>query len=107
MFAMRLALKLGRVNVDQMLAEISPQQFREWKAYEQVEPWGDEWRQSSTIATVVANEIRRVVAMFGNGNLEERDLYSLSNFVPYYRDQRLIAEQEEMELACHNLELNL
>lgn len=104
---MRLALKLGRADVDKMLAELSPQQLIEWKAYEKLEPFGDEWRQTSTIATVVANEIRKVMAAFGDGRLEDRDLYQLSNFVPYWVDERLQAEMDETEEALDNLELRL
>jgi hypothetical protein len=41
-FAFSLAAKLGRVDVDGMLSEISWDQFREWQAYYSLDPWGKE-----------------------------------------------------------------
>ena len=35
-------MKLGRVNVDEMLDEIDSQQFLEWKAYAQLAPFTEE-----------------------------------------------------------------
>lgn len=43
------------LNVDAMLAEIGPEQFNEWIAYHQLEPWGDEWVQTATVASAVHN----------------------------------------------------
>ena len=105
MFAMRLAKAVGRVDYRKMLREMETQDFYDWKAFERIEPWGDEWRQTSTISTVIANEIRRVAAMFGSGQLEEKDLYQLSNFVPHWHDERLTAESEEIGKALDSLEL--
>lgn len=42
MFAMRLALELGRVDVDGMLDDINERQFSEWRAYDRIQPFGDE-----------------------------------------------------------------
>lgn len=39
-FALRLALALGYANVDAMLREMTAQQFNEWIAYYQIEPFG-------------------------------------------------------------------
>lgn len=39
-FALRLALQLGYVNVDEMLSKISYREFIEWIAYYQLEPFG-------------------------------------------------------------------
>ena len=39
-FALRLALQLGYVNVDEMLSQISYREFIEWLAYYQLEPFG-------------------------------------------------------------------
>ena len=43
------------MNVDAMLADMEPSQFNEWIAYHQLEPWGDEWVQTGTIAAAVHN----------------------------------------------------
>ena len=39
-FALRLALELGYPNPDAMLREMPAQQFDEWIAFYQLEPWG-------------------------------------------------------------------
>lgn len=39
-FALRLALQLGYANVDAMMREMTAQQFDEWIAYYQLEPFG-------------------------------------------------------------------
>lgn len=39
-FALRLALSLGWPNVDAMLREMTAEQFDEWMAYYQLEPFG-------------------------------------------------------------------
>lgn len=40
-FAHRLALHLGRVDVDRMLSELTAAQLQEWIAYSRVEPFGE------------------------------------------------------------------
>lgn len=53
---MRLALKLGRVNVNKMLDEIGMPQLTEWMAYYQLEPFGEEradFRMARLAATMV------------------------------------------------------
>lgn len=54
---MRLALALGRANVDEMLRELSAAQFSEWFAFYSLEPWGfmEENRRMSVLASTVAN----------------------------------------------------
>lgn len=39
-FALRLALELGWPNVDAMMREMTAEQFDEWIAYYQLEPFG-------------------------------------------------------------------
>ena len=39
-FALRLALEMGWPNVDAMLREMTAEQFDEWIAYYQLEPFG-------------------------------------------------------------------
>lgn len=59
-FAYRLALHLGRSNVDRMLREMSIRQFLEWRAYFDLEPFGEEradLRSAHIVQTLV--NIRR------------------------------------------------
>lgn len=51
-FAYRLALKLGRSNVDEMLRSMTAVQFREWIEFYRLEPFGED-REDLRIATVV------------------------------------------------------
>lgn len=53
--AYRLCRMAGRLDIDQMLEEITPQQMDEWIAYYYCEPWGEEWLQSSLLCSMVAN----------------------------------------------------
>jgi hypothetical protein len=53
-FAFRLALALGRLDVDAMLAEIPEGLLREWRAYSLLEPFGqpEEDRRSATLCAM-------------------------------------------------------
>lgn len=42
-FAYRLALRLGRVDVPQMLRGMTIHEFVYWRAYSDLEPWDEEW----------------------------------------------------------------
>lgn len=54
-----------------MLASIEPEQFEEWRAMYQLEPWGDDWEQAGTVAAAVWN---------ASGNTQEAR--SASEFIP-------------------------
>ena len=54
-FAYELALRLGRVNVDEMLDEISWEQFEEWMVYDHLAPFTqdrEEYRFASIVSTL-------------------------------------------------------
>lgn len=55
MFAYRLGKELGEANIDGLLQSITWQQFREWRAYETIEPFGDrraDWHAASICAAM-------------------------------------------------------
>ena len=57
LFAHRLALALGHVDVEKMLAAVSASQFRQWMRYASIEPFGydiENWRHAM-VASTVAN----------------------------------------------------
>lgn len=56
-FAHRLALAMGRVNVEEMLDEISEYQFRKWMAFDLVHPFGsrEERTQDALVAAALVN----------------------------------------------------
>lgn len=67
-----------------MLAEIEPRQFDEWLAMHNIEPWGDDWQQAGTIASVLSNCIVALAASFGGEKVNEEDL---SQPTDYYRPE--------------------
>lgn len=42
-------------DVDAMLAAMTPEQFDEWIAYAQTDPWGDDWEQAGSVAAAAHN----------------------------------------------------
>lgn len=57
---MRLAIKLGYSNVDNMLAYMTASQFSEWQRFYLLEPFGSqaEERHLATISMQMANYLR-------------------------------------------------
>ncbi len=57
LFAYRLALALGRADVDALLSELTWPQLREWIAYYELDPWGGPRGdlQAGIIASTMAN----------------------------------------------------
>ena len=58
LFLYRLALKLGRVDVDALAEEMSVDQLYGWMGYYLLEPWGDEWLRSAMAMTQFSNAYR-------------------------------------------------
>jgi hypothetical protein len=60
-FAYRLALKLGYVDVNRMLGQISTRQFSEWRAYADLEPFDEERAdlRAASIVQAIVNTSRR------------------------------------------------
>lgn len=56
----RLALRLGRANVDAMLREMSAEQLREWMVFSELEPYGEdrEDKRIGIVARILANAYR-------------------------------------------------
>jgi hypothetical protein len=51
-FAYRLALRLGKPNVDAMLRSMTSIQLQEWVAFAELEPFGED-REDARIASIV------------------------------------------------------
>jgi hypothetical protein len=58
LFLYRLALKMGRVDVDALAEEMSVDQLYGWMGYYLLEPWGDEWLRSAMTMTQFSNAYR-------------------------------------------------
>jgi len=78
-------LALGRSHKE-LLETIDAAELAEWEAFWTIEPWGDEWRQVSRLATALCTA-------WGCKNLEEELL------MPSYRRKPQSAEQMLAELA--------
>lgn len=59
-FAMRLALALGRCDVDEMLSELTAGQLTEWEAFFMLEPWGESVQnyRFAALSSLLANIFR-------------------------------------------------
>ena len=89
---MTLALALGRVNVDEMLSELSNSQFAEWMAYWEIAPFGplrDDLR-AGTIAAAPYN------TAFGRKNGSK--LLSAKDFFDSLKSPKRIMSQGEMSI---------
>lgn len=51
-FAFRLALRLGRADVDGMLRSMTARQFREWSVFAELEPFGED-REDARFGSIV------------------------------------------------------
>lgn len=60
---LKLALRVGEYDVDKMMKSMSCQQFAEWCAYDQIDPFGAE-RQDLNFAMVLS----MLAQVFGNKN---------------------------------------
>lgn len=57
-----------------MLRGMSSRQFEEWMAYFGIEPFGDEWLRTGTLASMIAN---------ANRNIEEKpEPFTPKDFMP-------------------------
>lgn len=54
MFLYRLALALGRHDVDRLEEELTPEEFFGWLEYWKAEPFGSEWQRTAMLAYTVA-----------------------------------------------------
>lgn len=91
MFAYRLARVLGWVNVDAMLDSITHDQFQEWMQYAELEPFGDEWTQTSIVSAVTWNRLLAVQAAIG-GKVRQAEWKSPDDFVPKSRRRKVVTK---------------
>ncbi len=53
-FLFRLALQIGEWDVDSLAEQMPMPVFWEWVAYFRLHPFGDDWRRTARLATIVA-----------------------------------------------------
>jgi hypothetical protein len=87
------------VDVDGMLAGMEPRQFDQWQAEHNLEPWGDDWRQTGTIAAAIDNGFAAVAAAFGGEPPEPRqprDYYRKTKHRHHAPIQRYLTAEESL-----------
>lgn len=85
--AYRLALAMGRLDVDQMLDELTPHQWNMWRAYYDVEPFGDPWWRTSRMMALMSR-------LWGDGQADEDEFRPTFEYGEHSQRDRL-AEQEQ------------
>lgn len=78
-FAYRLALAMGRVDVDAMLDELTWPQLREWMAYYEIDPWGGS--RADLGAAIVASTMANIWG-------RKSKTYRVSDFLPTFGARR-------------------
>ena len=74
----RLARVCGRLDVEEMLDEVSPERLNGWIAYYRIEPFGDDWGPPTKICETIANILVT----------EEKDLAEADEFRPLFQGQK-------------------
>ena len=72
---------MGRVDVDNMLAEMTPEQLNEWIAAWRAGLLRDEWEMAGSIAAEVHNGFNVVRSLRGE-KIKEDDYYSWKEYDP-------------------------
>lgn len=68
-----------------MLDAMTPEEFTERWAHYLVEPWGDEWHMTGTIAAAIENAVTRYLYQRAGKRAPERVFVNPGDFVPSYR----------------------
>jgi hypothetical protein len=82
-------LAAGRLDVDGLLAELSAAQLREWEAFDLLEPFGNEWRQTALLAMLTAET---------NRDAEKKpEPFTVEDFLPSAPEEDEPEEDEPVE----------
>jgi hypothetical protein len=64
---------MGRIDVDRLRDELTPEQMAGWLAYWKLEPWGEDWKRSAVMTAALLNTIHAAVAAMSGGTMREAD----------------------------------
>lgn len=70
---------MGRLHVDDMLAEMLPEEFEHWWAADLLDPLNDSWRQAGEICAVIYNT---AVMVNSTKKLTEDDFRHGEEYIP-------------------------
>lgn len=96
---------MGRLDVDEMLEEMSPAQFTEWRAALDVLGLDDQWQQAGTVCETIYTELHELAAAFNSEETEadarkRRASYpKAGDFVPLLRKPSRQAKPAAMDHA--------
>lgn len=96
---MKLARVLGFARVDDLLDQLSPGDLNEWIASDRLDPFGDDWLRSATVASTVANEITSIRYMLAKADVPEDRYLSPGDLVPGVETLEKLKEREEPDLS--------
>jgi hypothetical protein len=86
---------MKRLDVDQMLEELSPEQFDEWMGFYLVEPFGEQWRQTALIAAESRNAGVIALAPHMKRRLGSKDFVSPDDYFGKSKPSSITPEQFE------------
>ena len=92
LFAYRLALALGRVDVDAMLAAMSADQLKEWMEYYRYEPWGQE--RADYRSAIVAH----TVAVSAGAQRKDKRPLRIADFLPEFGPPKPVKKQTAQDI---------
>jgi hypothetical protein len=74
---------MGRVDVDAMLAELTPQQLGEWMAAIDFVGLDDSWLQAGTISAAIHNSVLRAMAGFTKSRkVDRKSVAKATDYIP-------------------------
>ncbi len=85
-----MALQIGRLDVDQMLSEISSPQWAEWIAYFRLEPFGEnrkDWR-----AALIASTVARY-------NSTKPNQIKIKDFIPNFDESEEQTLEQQIQIV--------
>lgn len=73
---------MGRLHVDEMLEELSPEEFDELYAANVLDPLDDSWKQTSLLAAVIVNKLESIACRMSGKKVSESSFVEADAFIP-------------------------
>lgn len=90
---------MGRVDVDQMLEQITPEQMDEWIAYYRIEPFGEPWRQAALIAAEARNAGITSLAPHLGRKLTASDMVEPDDYLNGQKQKQALSPEAFQQIA--------
>lgn len=95
--------------MDRMLDEMTPEEFDERMAHDIVEPWGEQWSQTGTIAAAVVNSITEAIfARVGKtppaaARLDPEDFIPRPQWWEHERESRQVLTTDQLAASLERM----